>query len=99
MIYTLIGRIQEETHRFAIEYHRNLRGKAMKKSALDDIPGIGPKRREALLKHFKTIKAIREASPEELGIVLPKDASQAVYDHFHRKAEEPCELSQEAAEE
>jgi len=91
VIYSLIGRIQEETHRFAIEYHRNLRGKTMKKSALDDIPGIGPKRRELLMKHFKTIKAIKEATPEELGIVLPKDASQAVYDHFHRKAEEPCE--------
>ena len=48
---------------------------------------------------FARIKAIREATPEELGIVLPKDASQAVYDHFHRKAEEPCELLQEAAEE
>lgn len=90
-VYALIGRIQEETHRFAIEYHRKLRGKKMKHSTLDDIDGIGSKRRELLMKRFKSIKAIREASLDELRLVLPRDAAQAVYQHFHGKAEQPCE--------
>lgn len=98
-VYALIGRIQEETHRFAIEYHRNLHGKTIRRSSLDQIPGIGSKRRNALMKHFKTIGAIREATPEELEMVLPRNASQAVYDYFHRKAEETCGSSQEAVEE
>ncbi len=99
VIFALVGRIQEETHRFAIEFHRSLRGKTMKRSTLDQISGIGPKRREALMKHFKTIKAIREATPEELGLILPRGAAQEVYNYFHRKAEAECESSQEAAEE
>ena len=64
--FKLITRIQDETHRFAIEYHRQLRSKGQIKSILDDIPGIGPKRRLALIRHFKSIDAIKEASVEEI---------------------------------
>ena len=90
-VFALIGRIQEETHRFAIEYHRKLRGKSVKRSVLDEIPGIGPKRREQLLKQFKSIRQLREATPDELQRVLPRDAAQEVYQYFHGRAETSCE--------
>ena len=61
--FRLITRIQDEAHRFAIEYHRSLRGKSQVKSVLDDIPGIGDTRRKALMRHFKTLEAIRDAEP------------------------------------
>ena len=64
--YRLIYRIQEEAHRFAINYHRSLRSKKMFKSELDDIKGIGEKRKRALLKHFHSIGNIKKASVEEL---------------------------------
>lgn len=67
--FKLITRIQDEAHRFAIEYHRSLRSKAQVKSSLDDIPGIGPSRRKALMKHFKSIEDIRNASAEEIAEV------------------------------
>ena len=60
-VFALVGQIQEETHRFAIEYHRQLQTGHVKGSVLDQIPGVGPKRRADLLKHFKSVKAIREA--------------------------------------
>ena len=62
----LITRIQDEAHRFAIEYHRSLRSKTQVKSVLDDIPGVGPARRKALMRHFKSLEEIRQASVEEL---------------------------------
>ena len=90
-VFALVGRIQEETHRFAIEYHRQLRD-AVTPSALDSVPGVGPKRRSDLLKHFRTLKAIKAATVEELSAVVPKNTAQAVYDHFHKKEEtNPCE--------
>ena len=64
--FKLITRIQDEAHRFAIEYHRSLRSKAQVQSVLEGIPGVGPKRREELRKRFGTIKAIREADVESL---------------------------------
>ena len=82
-VFSLIGRIQEETHRFAIAYHRNLRSKRIKGSSLDAINGVGEKRRIALLKHFKSVKAIANASLEELQKVLPASTANAVYQHFH----------------
>ncbi len=82
-VFALVGQIQEETHRFAIEYHRQLQAGHMRASALDDIPGVGEKRRAQLLRQFKSIKAIRAASLEELQKTLPKNAAQAVYQHFH----------------
>lgn len=82
-VFALVGTIQEETHRFAISYHRNLRSKRLKYSQLDSIPGIGPKRKEQLLKQFKSLSAIREATLPELERYLPKDAARAVYEFYH----------------
>ena len=86
-IFSLIGNIQEETHRFAITYHRQLRSKRLRYSELDGIEGIGPKRKEQLLKHFKSLSAIGQASLPELERLLPKDAAAAVYHHFHDQEE------------
>ena len=84
--FKLITRIQDETHRFAIEYHKSLRSKAQVKSVLDDIDGIGPNRRRALITHFETITAIKEASVEELSKApgMNAKAAQAVYDYFNK---------------
>jgi len=86
-VFALIGRMQEETHRFAITYHRQLRSKRLRYSELDGIEGIGPKRKEQLLKKFKSLTAIRAASREELGRLLPASAAEAVYRHFHPEEE------------
>ncbi len=82
-LFALIGQIQEETHRFAIEYHRQLQSGRVKSSALDKIPGVGEKRRAQLLKQFKTIKAIKGASLEQLAEVVPQNTAKAVYEYFH----------------
>ena len=82
-VFALIGRIQEETHRFAITYHRTLRSRRVRGSALDEIKGIGEKRRLALLKHFKSVSAIRNASEEELRTAVPASTAKAVYAYFH----------------
>lgn len=82
-IFSLIGRIQEETHRFAITYHRRLRSKRVKGSKLDSVEGIGEKRRIALLKYFKSVKAISAASVEELNQVVPQKVAEQIYQHFH----------------
>ena len=84
-VFALIGNIQEETHRFAITYHRQLRSKRLRYSELDQIPGIGPKRKQELLKTFKSLTAIGQASLNELERLLPKDAAMAVYQHFHQE--------------
>lgn len=84
-VFSLIGQIQEETHRFAITYHHESHGKSALRSALDGIPGVGPKRREELRKKFGTIKAIREAEVEALAAVVPRPAAEAVWRHFHSK--------------
>lgn len=84
-VFALIGKIQEETHRFAIEYHRTLRSKGMKKSSLEGIEGVGPAREKALLKRFGTVRSIAQAELTELEEVLPKQTAQAVYDHFKEK--------------
>ncbi len=84
-VFALIGNIQEETHRFAITYHRQLRSKRLRYSELDQIPGIGPKRKQELLKTFKSLTAIGQASLSELERLLPKDAAMAVYLHFHKE--------------
>ena len=84
--FKLITRIQDEAHRFAIEYHRSLRSKGQVKSVLDDIPGVGPARRKALMRHFKSLEDIGKASVEEL-LQLPemnRGSAEAVYDFFHK---------------
>ena len=86
-VFALIGNIQEETHRFAITYHRGLRSKRLRYSELDSIPGIGPKRKQDLLKTFKSLTAMADASLQELERLLPRDAALAVYEHFRRKGE------------
>lgn len=86
-VFSLIGSIQEETHRFAITYHRKLRSKRLRYSALDQISGIGPKRKQELLKTFKSLTGIAQAELYELERLLPKDAAAAVYHHFHQKEE------------
>lgn len=82
-IFSLIGSIQEETHRFAITYHRELRSKRLRYSELDAIPGIGPKRKQELLRQFKSLTAIGQATVPELERYLPANAALAVYQHFH----------------
>lgn len=86
-VFSLIGNIQEETHRFAINYHRKLRSKRLKYSELDSIPGIGPKRKQDLLKQFKSLSAIGQATIPELERILPRDAAASVYHHFHNNKE------------
>lgn len=83
--FRLITRIQDEAHRFAIEYHRSLRNKGQVKSILDDISGIGPARRKALMRQFKSIEAVKEATLEELAGApgMNRQAAQSVYDFFH----------------
>ncbi|MDF2588338.1 MAG: excinuclease subunit [Anaerocolumna sp.] len=83
--FKLITRIQDETHRFAIEYHRQLRGKTQVHSILDDIEGIGDARRRALMKHYQSIDEIKAATVDELALVetMNKRSAQQVYDFFH----------------
>jgi excinuclease ABC subunit C len=82
-VFSLIGNIQEETHNFAISYHRKLRSKRLRGSALDGIAGIGPKRKEEMLKAFRSISAISDASIAELERYLPKNTALEVYRTFH----------------
>ena len=83
--FHLITRVQDEAHRFAIEYHKSLRGKKEIHSILDDIPGIGPKRRLALMRQFGDINAIREATVAQLADVegMNERAAESVYEFFH----------------
>ena len=83
--FQLITRIQDETHRFAIEYHRSLRSKEQVHSVLDDIPGVGPKRRRALLKHFRSIDILKQAEIDELSDVelIDRKTAESIYGFFH----------------
>jgi excinuclease ABC subunit C len=83
--FKLITRIQDETHRFAIEYHRQLRGKKQVHSILDDIEGIGTTRRRALMKHYQSLESIKAATIEELAAVETMNTRSAkqVYNFFH----------------
>jgi excinuclease ABC subunit C len=87
-IFSLIGRIQEETHRFAITFHRQSHAKHTVASSLEQIPGVGEARRKALMRHFKSLKAIREAEYESLCQAVPKKTAQAVYEYFHPRGGE-----------
>lgn len=83
-IFSFIGNIQEETHRFAIKFHRQLRSKRLQYSQLDQIPGVGEKRKELLLKKFRSVTAIRQADLLQLEQYLPKQVAAAVYAYFHK---------------
>ena len=87
-VFSLIGQIQEETHRFAITYHHESHTKSTMRSSLDGIPGLGPKRQAALRKAFGTVKAIREADVETLAAAVPRSTAEAVYRHFHKEHQE-----------
>ena len=89
--FRLITRIQDEAHRFAIEYHRSLRSKAQVHSVLDDIEGIGPARRKALMRRFKSLEAVRDATLEELESTegMNKRAAESVYAYFREKDRAP----------
>ena len=88
--FKLITRVQDEAHRFAIEYHRSLRGKAQVKSVLDDIPSVGPARRKALMRHFKSIEEIRAADVEELSALpeINRRAAEEIYRFFRKDSAE-----------
>lgn len=85
--FKLITRVQDEAHRFAIEYHRSLRSKAQVKSVLDDIPGVGPARRKALMRHFKSIVDIKNATVEELLEIpeLNRNVAEEIFKFFQKK--------------
>ena len=87
--FKLITRVQDEAHRFAIEYHRSLRSKAQVKSVLDEIPGVGPSRRKALMRRFKSIEEIKNADADTLAGVdeIPVSVAQGIYDFFHTEKE------------
>lgn len=85
--FKLITRIQDEAHRFAIEYHRSLRSKSQVKSVLDDIPGVGPARRKALMRHFKSIDEIKSATVQELTEVpeIPEYIAEEIHSFFRKE--------------
>jgi excinuclease ABC subunit C len=89
-LFKLITRIQDETHRFAIEYHRSLRQKSQVHSILDDISGIGPTRRRALMKYFQSLEAIQAADVDEIMKVpaMNRQAADQVYEFFHKEAKQ-----------
>lgn len=88
--FKLITRIQDEAHRFAIEYHRSLRSKEQVHSVLDDIPGIGPARRKALMKKYQSLEAIKEATEEDLAATdtMNEQAARSVYQFFREREKE-----------
>lgn len=87
--FKLITRIQDEAHRFAIEYHRSLRSKEQVHSVLDDIPGIGPARRKALMRKYQSLEAIRQAGEEDLAATdtMNEKAAQSVYQFFRKEGQ------------
>ena len=86
-LFHVLTHIQDEVHRFAIEFHRNKRSKRALHSELDDIPGIGPKTRDGLLNAFKSVKKIREADVATLSDIIGRVKAQIIYDHFHSQNE------------
>ena len=81
----MVTSLQDEAHRFAIEYHRQLRSQNQVKSILDEIPGVGPARRKALIKHFKDIAGIKAATIEELAKLpdIPESVARGIHEFFH----------------
>ncbi len=86
-LFYLLANMQDEVHRFAISYHKRLREKKFKESVLDEIDGIGFKRKQKLLHHFKTINKVKEATVDQLADVIGKKSGQAVYDFFRKEEE------------
>lgn len=88
--FKLITRVQDEAHRFAITYHRSLRSKSQVKSVLDEIPGVGPARRKALMRYFKSIDELKAADAEKLAEVpqIPRHIAEEIYAFFHTNMKE-----------
>jgi len=86
-LFHVLTQIQDEVHRFAIEFHRNKRSKRALHSELDDIPGIGPKTRDGLLNALKSVKKIREASLEQLTDIIGRAKADIIFQHFHQEPE------------
>ena len=82
-MFFMLTRLQDEVHRFAIEYHRKLRSKSMTKSVLDEVPGIGETRKKELMKTFKSMKSLRQADVEALARVVPEDVARRLFDRLH----------------
>ena len=93
----LIQRVRDEAHRFAIIHHRALRGRASIASRLDGVPGVGEKRRKAILKHFKTVEALMDASPEDIAQApgVPKQVAEAVHKYLHDETPKEPETPEE----
>ena len=84
-LFFLLTRMQDEVHRYAISFHKNVRNKSMVSSILDEVEGIGEKRKKDLLKHFKSLKKMKEASVEELSQVIPKNTALELYKVLHKE--------------
>ena len=82
-LFFLLTRMQDEVHRTAISYHRKLRAKAQTRSILDEIEGVGPKRKRLLLKAFRNFTGLKEAGVEEIAAVVPQEVAQRVYETLH----------------
>jgi excinuclease ABC subunit C len=83
----LLERLRDEAHRFAITHHRKLRGKAALKSSLEEVPGVGPARRKVLVKHFGSLKGVREATVEDLrGAGVPEKVARAIFEAYRNPA-------------
>lgn len=98
-LFRLLTHMQDEVHRFAITFHRDKRSKHALHSELDDIKGIGPKTKDALLKELKTVKRIREAGIDDLAAVIGKAKAKIVWQHFNNGGTEQAEEPQDAAQE
>lgn len=98
-LFRLLTHMQDEVHRFAITFHRDKRSKHALHSELDDIKGIGPKTKDALLKELKTVKRIREAGIDDLAVVIGKAKAKIVWQHFNNGGAEQAEEAQDAAQE
>lgn len=97
-LFRLLTHMQDEVHRFAITFHRDKRSKHALHSELDDIKGIGPKTKDALLKELKTVKRIREAGIDDLAAVIGKAKAKIVWQHFNNGGAEQAEEAQDAAQ-
>lgn len=98
-LFRLLTHMQDEVHRFAITFHRDKRSKHALHSELDDIKGIGPKTKDALLKELKTVKRIKEAGIDDLAAVIGKAKAKIVWQHFNNGGTEQAEEAQDAAQE
>jgi len=86
-LFALVGSLQEEVHRYAVTFHRTVRDSRLAKSVLDDIPGVGPARKKALLKHFGSLRAVKAASQEALAEIVPAPVAAAIRARFEERKE------------